>query len=123
MALMPRVHGHIQGKSGPIREAVFAIVSAIPRGKVLNYGAISRMLDSRISPLAVGWMLHRCPDEIPWHRVVNASGRCSTDRSGDIPQGLQQHMLESEGVIFDRAGALDLEKYLWTPEEESGDRT
>lgn len=115
---MARVHGHVQGVAGAIREAVFAIVSAIPRGRVLNYGAVSRMLDSRISPLAVGWMLHRCPDEIPWHRVVNASGRCSTDRSGDIPQGLQRRMLESEGVVFDSGGALELETYLWRPDME-----
>ncbi len=113
---IPRIHGNIQGKAGAIREAVFAIVGAIPPGRVLNYGAISRMLGSRISPLAVGWMLHRCPEEIPWHRVVNASGHCSTDRSGDTPLGLQRKILESEDHLFDGRGALDLKAALWTPD-------
>lgn len=110
-----RVHGNIQGKPGAIRIAVFEIVQCIPPGNVLTYGAISRILQSRISPLAVGWMLHRCPPEIPWHRVVNASGHCSTDRSGDIPQGLQRRLLESEGIKFSKDDALKLETYHWDP--------
>ncbi len=110
-----RVHGEFEGAAGSVRDEVLAIVGAIPRGKVVNYGWISRMMDSRISPLAVGWMLHRCPEGVPWHRVVNASGRCSTDRTGDIPQGLQRAMLEDEGVDFRLDGSLDLEVYLWDP--------
>jgi len=113
-----RVHGEIEGSTGSVRDEVLAIVNAIPRGKVVNYGWISRQMQSRISPLAVGWMLHRCPDGVPWHRVVNASGRCSTDRTGDIPQGLQRAMLEGEGVDFRLDGSLDLGIYLWNPDDD-----
>ncbi len=113
-----RVHGEIEGSAGSVRDEVLAIVNAIPRGKVVNYGWISRMMNSRISPLAVGWMLHRCPDGVPWHRVVNASGRCSTDRTGDIPQGLQRAMLEGEGVVFRLDQSLDLKVYLWNPDDD-----
>ena len=113
-----RLHGEIEGPAGSVRDEVLAIVRAIPEGKVVNYGWISRMMNSRISPLAVGWMLHRCPDTVPWHRVVNASGRCSTDRTGDIPQGLQRVMLEGEGVVFREDQSLDLEVYLWDPDDE-----
>ena len=113
-----RVHGEIDGSPGSVRDEVLAIVSSIPRGKVVNYGWISRMMNSRISPLAVGWMLHRCPEGVPWHRVVNASGRCSTDRTGDIPQGLQRAMLEGEGVEFQEDQSLDLKVCLWNPADE-----
>jgi methylated-DNA-protein-cysteine methyltransferase related protein len=64
----------------------------------------------------VGWMLHRCPDGVPWHRVVNAAGGCSTDRLPDVPQGLQRAMLEREGVDFRDNGTLDLERYRWWPD-------
>lgn len=113
-----RVHGDIEGSRGAVREDVFAIVRAVPRGTVVTYGWISRAMASRISPLAVGWMLHRCPDDVPWQRVVNASGRCSTDRLGEIPQGLQRAMLEGEGVVFREDGSIDLEEYLWEPSDD-----
>ncbi len=110
-----RVHGDIQGDAGSARDEVFALVRAIPRGRVMTYGQISQLMGSRISPVAVGWMLHRCPDEVPWQRVVNASGGCSTDRLPDMPQGLQRAMLEGEGVEFRLDGTLDLDRYRWWP--------
>jgi alkylated DNA nucleotide flippase Atl1 len=60
-------------------------------------------------------MLHRCPDGVPWQRVVNASGGCSTDRLPDIPVGLQRSMLEEEDVEFSSEGKIDLERFRWHP--------
>lgn len=94
---------------------VFALVRRIPSGRVMTYGQIASELGSRISPRAVGWILHRCPEDVPWQRVVNASGGCSTDRLPEFPQGLQRAMLEAEGVGFRPDGTLDLEAYRWGP--------
>jgi methylated-DNA-protein-cysteine methyltransferase-like protein len=80
----------------------------------MTYGQIASLLASSLSPRAVGWMLHRCPDDVPWHRVVNASGACSTDRLPDFPAGLQRAMLEGEGVAFRDDGTLDLDRYRWS---------
>jgi methylated-DNA-protein-cysteine methyltransferase-like protein len=110
-----RVHGDIEGDRGNLRERVFTIVRAIPVGRVMTYGQISTLLASRISPLAVGWMLHRCPDDVPWHRVVNASGGCSTDRLPDVPPGLQRALLEAEGALLTLAGRVDLATCRWWP--------
>jgi len=110
-----RVHGDIEGDAPSARDEVLAIVRSVPCGRVVTYGWISRAMAGRISPVAVGWMLHRCPEDVPWHRVVNASGRCSTDRLGDMPQGLQRGLLEGEGVVFGEAGAIDLETWHWRP--------
>ena len=99
------------------RDEVLAVVRRIPRGRVMTYGQISQVLGSRLSPRAVGWIMHRCPDDVPWQRVVNASGGCSTDRLPDFPKGLQRAMLEDEGVAFDDRGTLDLGQYLWWPGE------
>jgi methylated-DNA-protein-cysteine methyltransferase-like protein len=110
-----RVHGDLEGDRITSREAVFRMVRRIPRGRVMTYGQIAAELGSRLSPRAVGWMLHRCPDDVPWQRVVNASGGCSTDRLTDFPIGLQRSMLESEGIVFRPDGTLDLELYRWIP--------
>ncbi len=81
----------------------------------MTYGQISTLIENALSARAVGWAMHGCPEDVPWQRVVNASGGCSTDRMPDIPPGLQRAMLEKEGVKFSKAGTLDLAKYRWMP--------
>ena len=81
----------------------------------MTYGQIATLLENRLSPRAVGWAMHGCPGDVPWQRVVNAQGACSTDRLPDTPPGLQQALLEEEGVVFDDAGRLDLTRYRWVP--------
>jgi methylated-DNA-protein-cysteine methyltransferase-like protein len=112
---MTRVHGDLEDRAESVRDEVFALVRSIPRGRVMTYGQISGLIAGRLSPRAVGWMLHRCPDDLPWQRVVNASGRCSTDRLPDFPKGLQRAMLEAEGVVFTN-DQINLEHYRWSPE-------
>jgi len=91
------------------------MVRRIPKGRVMTYGQIATLLESRLSPRAVGWAMHGCPAGVPWHRVVNASGGCSTDRLPDVPPGLQRAMLEAEGVKFRANDTLDLNRYRWSP--------
>jgi len=111
-----RVHGEIQGKARSIFAAVYALVRAIPRGRVMTYGQISVLLGSRISPAAVGWAMHSCPEDVPWHRVVNAAGGCSTDRMPDIPPGMQRALLAGEGVEFRLDGTIEVERWRFSPE-------
>ena len=111
-----RLHGDIEGERLNAQQQVLELVQRIPRGRVMTYGQISTLLAGRLSPRAVGWMLHRCPDGTPWQRVVNASGGCSTDRLPDVPKGLQQSLLEQEGVEFRGNGTLDLEVDRWWPD-------
>jgi methylated-DNA-protein-cysteine methyltransferase-like protein len=59
--------------------------------------------------------MHGCPEDVPWQRVVNASGGCSTERLPDMPGGLQQHLLQEEGVEFRESGTLNLNIYRWSP--------
>jgi len=116
---MKRVHGDIEGERLNAQQQVIELVRKIPHGRVMTYGQISEVMAGRLSPRAVGWMIHRCPDGTPWQRVVNASGGCSTDRLPDFPKGLQRKMLEEEGVEFRANGTLDLEIYRWWPERTS----
>lgn len=110
-----RVHGEVQGDRRSAFGGVYALVRRIPKGKVMTYGQIATLLGSRLSPRAVGWAMHGSPRGVPWHRVVNASGGCSTDRMPDIAPGLQRALLETEGVSFRPGGTLDLARHRWTP--------
>ena len=82
----------------------------------MTYGQISHLTEP-LSARAVGWALNSCPGGLPWHRVVNSKGGCSTDRIPHLPTGLQRALLEDEGVEFRKNGTMDLSKYLWDPTE------
>jgi len=116
-----RVHGDVQGERMTAWKAVFRLVRRIPRGRVMTYGQIATLMENRLSARAVGWAMHGCPEGVPWQRVVNASGGCSTDRLPGFPKGLQRNLLEAEGVRFRRNGTIDLANYRWSkPRPRSG---
>jgi methylated-DNA-protein-cysteine methyltransferase-like protein len=96
-------------------DAVFRMVRRIPRGRVMSYGQIANLLEVKLSARAVGWAMNGCPDNVPWQRVVNAAGACSTDLIPGNPVGLQRALLEEEGVEFGPSGKLDLKRYRYTP--------
>lgn len=103
-------------KSSPF-ELVYQVVRKIPKGKVLTYGVVSHLINSRLSAQGVGWALNALKSteqSVPWHRVVNAKGGLSTYKNPDIPMDLQKALLENEGIKFNQEGLLDLKKYLWT---------
>jgi methylated-DNA-protein-cysteine methyltransferase-like protein len=114
-----RVHGDVQGKTPGAFEGVYTLVRRIPRGRVMTYGQIATLLENRLSPRAVGWAMNGCPSDVPWQRVVNAQGGCSTDRLPDSPVGLQRHLLEAERIEFRDNGTLDLALYRWIPRARS----
>ena len=111
-----RVHGDTLPERGNAWQAVWAIVRAIPPGRVMTYGQVAGLLGHVISPAAVGWALHVCPEDVPWHRVVNTRGAFSTERLPDMPPDVQRRMLMAEGVELRLDGTLDLTRYRWEPE-------
>jgi methylated-DNA-protein-cysteine methyltransferase-like protein len=95
---------------GPF-ERVWSLVKRVPRGRVVTYGQLARMIEHRLSPVGIGWAVRAAPEgSIPWHRVVNSRGGISTDRAHP---GLQRAMLEAEGVVFDADGHIDLARGGW----------
>lgn len=101
----------------PVFEQVYHYVLQIPPGQVMTYGQLSRLLEERLSPVGVGWALRAAPKEsnVPWHRVINSRGGISTDKLLNHTPGLQQRLLEAEGVVFNEEGLLDLARYQWQP--------
>ena len=98
------------------RERVFEIVRRIPTGRVMTYGQLAEILGQGYTARTVGFVMHSADETVPWQRVINAQGACSTGRV-IVPPDLQQRMLASEGVEFNAKGRCDLSRYRWTPEE------
>ncbi|MGB6245917.1 MGMT family protein [Gordonia sp. (in: high G+C Gram-positive bacteria)] len=55
-------------------ERVRALIAAIPPGRVRTYGDLSAQVGLS-SPRIVGWIMRTDSADLPWHRVVPASGR------------------------------------------------
>jgi methylated-DNA-protein-cysteine methyltransferase related protein len=94
-------------------EIVHSLVRSIPPGKVASYGQIARLAGAPGGARTVGWAMHGVsdPDDVPWHRVVNARGQVSL-REGAGAE-LQRALLEDEGVEFGIHGRIDLKRYGW----------
>jgi len=90
---------------------IWEAVAGIPRGCVLNYGAVARMAGLPGRARLVGRALGRAPKAmaLPWHRVVNAQGRISFP-PGSRKAAEQRRRLENEGVEFD-GGEIDLDRF------------
>ncbi len=96
-------------------EKVFAIIGKIPRGKVLTYGQVATLAGVPRAARIVGGILYQrgLAARLPWQRVINAQGKLSTYRVGMGEE--QRRLLETEGIKFDKAGALDLKRHQWWP--------
>ena len=101
------------------RERAYELVLRIPRGRVMTYGLVARVLGAGYDARAIGNLMYATPKDernIPWHRVINSQGGCSTSGM-TTPPDLQQRLLETEGVVFSDKGRCKIENYLWTPPE------
>lgn len=103
-------------------EKIYRLVLRIPRGRVMTYGQIARLLEERYSPRLVGWAMHATPKDernIPWHRVINSRGGISTGRVILTEPDVQRLILEGEGVVFNASGHCDLSVYQWSPSQRA----
>jgi methylated-DNA-protein-cysteine methyltransferase related protein len=74
-------------------ELVRALVAAIPAGKVATYGDIASAAGLS-SPRVVGWIMRTDSSDLPWHRVILASGRPARHLATR-----QLELLRAEGVL------------------------
>jgi len=105
-------------RSGSISESyarIYSVVRRIPRGRVATYGQIAALAGLEGHARQVGYALHALPhdSDVPWHRVINAQGRCSPRAEAGF-EAIQQRLLEAEGVAF-VAGRASLERFRWVP--------
>lgn len=108
---------------------VWELVRQIPPGQVATYGQIAGMIPKPAGMTEKGYFaqgarwvgraMARCPEGVPWQRVVNARGEIS------LPPGQggqeQRQRLEVEGVEFDARGRIDLKRFRWQRAADSDD--
>jgi methylated-DNA-protein-cysteine methyltransferase-like protein len=89
------------------RNSIYRLVRQIPRGYVLSYGDVGRIVGT--GPRQVAAAMRNCPVGLPWHRVVGAGG---TIRTPGEYAWIQRERLMAEGVRFGGVG-FAYEKYRW----------
>lgn len=97
-----------------IDHRIWQVVALIPSGRVATYGDIASRAGLPGAARRVGHALKKLPGNtrIPWHRVVNAQGRISLPEHS-ASQYTQRQRLESEGVVFQANGRIDLRTFRW----------
>ena len=102
-------------------QRIYRAVAKIPKGKVATYGQIAQLAGIPKGARQVGYALSALRDDwknVPWHRVINAQGTISL-RAEPGFEGFQEHLLKKEGVRFDAAGRVSLERFRWNPGDEA----
>ena len=84
-------------------ERVRELVAAIPAGQVTTYGDIASAAGLS-SARTVGWILRTDGSDLPWHRVIRASGQPAPHLHTE-----QLELLRAEGVLA-ADGRVDLRK-------------
>ena len=74
-------------------EAVRGLVASIPPGKVSNKCDIAAAAELP-SPRIVAWIMRTDSSDLPWHRVIRASGRPAPHL-----ETRQLELLRAEGVL------------------------
>jgi len=82
-----------------LRHSIYRIVRRIPRGSVLSYGDIGKLV--KTGPRQVAAAISACPPGVPWHRVVGSGGKILTP--GETAW-MQRDLLMSEGIQFRGSG-------------------
>lgn len=97
-------------------QRIYAVIREIPPGRVATYGQVAAVAGLPGHARQVGYALHSLPEgsDLPWHRVINARGEVSPRSEGGW-EHFQRHLLEEEGVRFNEAGRIDLQRYRWEP--------
>ncbi len=101
-------------------ERVYEVVRRIPSGRVASYGGVAELAGYPGAARGVGATLGALPDDldVPWWRVLSASGAITIPRSG-MADSLQRALLEEEGVAFDPGGRVDMRRFGWPAGEEA----
>ncbi|MBI4954187.1 MAG: MGMT family protein [Myxococcales bacterium] len=106
-----------QPSARPDAAEIYAVVAAIPRGRVATYGEVAELAGIPRGHRIVARAMRACPSGLPWQRVVAKKdprrakiGIVDPDAASE-----QRRLLEAEGVAFDADGALSLCRSGWLP--------
>lgn len=98
------------------KEDVYNMLLNIPRGKVVTYGSIAKVLGNPKASRLIGQIIGRNPNPIsvPCHRVVMSNGKI-----GGYMYGIDKKidLLRKEGIVItENNKVLNFENIKYTPE-------
>ena len=113
---------------GEFNDKVYETVRRVPRGKVVSYGQVARLIGQPRKARFVGYAMHGNPDPwdcaaqtgIPCHRVVFKDGGLCKGFAFGGPE-VQREMLEAEGVAFADDAHVDMGACLWDGRMDDAD--
>lgn len=99
--------------------AIYAVVRAIPRGKVATYGQVAELAGIARGHRIAARAMQTCPKGLPWQRVVGKKDARRAQINIQEPDhgALQRALLAQEGVVFDAGGFIVLARSGWLPTE------
>ena len=103
-------------QSDELAKQILSVIQLIPQGKVASYGQIAKLAGLPRHARLVGYVLKHLDaiSTVPWHRVVNAQGKISTQRCNENSENIQQLKLAAENVFMVN-GRISLKQYQWLP--------
>jgi len=100
------------------RRRIYAVVRAIPPGRVASYGEVAALAGLPRGARQVGRALREAPEDsqqpLPWHRVLRADGSLAFP-AGSASALEQAARLRDEGVACQR-GRVAMARYRWQPQ-------
>jgi len=95
---------------------IWETIRDIPPGSVANYGQVAEIAGIPRGARQVAYALRVAPDdlELPWHRVIQASGKSAFDPNSRHFK-VQCERLAEEGVAIIN-GKVDMQQYRWQPD-------
>jgi alkylated DNA nucleotide flippase Atl1 len=110
--------GNLAGKGQPADDfvsRVLSVVETIPEGRVMSYGDVAAAIGSRAAR-GVGQVMAYYGSDVPWWRVVRASGHPALDHEA---RALQYYRAESTPLRSGASGTFRVDMVLarWSPND------
>lgn len=102
-------------RPGTFAKRVNYVVAQIPLGRVMTYGQIAGLCGNARAARIVGGIAHFGDPELPWHRVVNRRGGLASGYPGG--RGGHKKHLEAEGVMVSDDYYIEIDRYIWQPNQ------
>ena len=105
--------GHGASSSDDFVSRVLDVVAAIPEGRVMTYGDVAAAIGSRAAR-GVGQVMAYYGSDVPWWRVIRASGHAVADHEAEA---LQHFRAEGTPLAHTRDGGyrVDLRRARYAP--------
>ena len=97
-------------------QRIWETIREIPQGNVASYGQIADIAGIPRGARQVGYALRNLPEghDVPWHRVLQASGRIAFEKGSRGFREQRKRLLEEDVTVI--AGRVDMQQYRWQPD-------